>query len=67
MNQEQKKQIALIQHNIAREVRDIVITFKRYGVPYTSESTELFFQEMEKLVEEWIEVEQDGREPAQED
>lgn len=67
MNQEIKRQIAMIQHNIAQEVRDIVITFQRYGIPYTSETIQKFFSNAEEYVKEWIEIEKDGRESTQED
>lgn len=57
----------MIQHNIAQEVRDIIITFQRYGIPYTSETIQEFFSDMEDYVKTWIEAEKDGRESTQVD
>lgn len=60
MNDEQKRLIAQVQHGIAQEVRDTIITFRRYGIPYTTETIEVFFNSMEKAVDRWLEIEKTG-------
>lgn len=57
MNDEQKRLIAQVQHGIAQEVRDTIITFRRYGIPYTTETIGIFFGRMEKAIDQWIEIE----------
>ena len=57
MNEKKKRLIATTQHEIAQEVRDTIITFRRYGIPYTTETTQIFFKRMEEIVDIWIQVE----------